>query len=180
MPRTRHDIDRSAKVSALLDAAEGLFRARGYSGTTIAAVARDAGVAQNSLYWYFPSKDHLFAAVLDRMLESMVGQVRARPERPLADQIIYVAERLEETQALGAALADRARESDVVAEFALRMQATMRSLLLEGLQAATPVSDPDLLADAILALANGTHGMPRAARRKLLSFGVSSLLAANS
>ena len=50
MPKTRHEFDRSTKVTELLDVAEGLFRERGYAGTTTAAVARAAGVAQNSLY----------------------------------------------------------------------------------------------------------------------------------
>jgi len=180
MPKTRHEFDRSAKVTELLDVAEGLFRERGYAGTTTAAVARAAGVAQNSLYWYFPSKDHLFVAVLDRMLDSLVRQVRSARARSLVDQILYVAQRLEETQTLGAAVADRARESEVVAEFADKMQKTLRTILLEGIASQTSVSDPELLAESILALANGTHGMPRPARRKVLSFGVSSLIAANS
>ena len=119
-------------------------------------------------------------AVLDRMLDSLVRQVRSARARSLVDQILYVAERLEETQTLGAAVADRARESHVVAEFAGRMQKTLRSILLEGIASQTSVSDPELLAESILALANGTHGMPRAARHKVLSFGVGSLIAANS
>ena len=180
MPKTRHDIDRATKVTGLLDVAEQSFRDKGYAATTTAAVARAAGVTQNSLYWYFPSKDHLFVAVLDRMLAALVADARAHRGRPITGQIIRVTERLEETQSLEGAVADRARESPVVADFAARMRLTLQQVLLEGIKAEVPTADHDVLAQAILALAHGTRGMPRAARRRVLTFGIAKLLGAKS
>src|SRR5947208_3321874 len=142
MPKTRHEIDRSAKVTGLLDIAEGLFGERGYAGTTTAAIAEAAGVAQNAVYWYFPSKDHLFVADL--------GAVQGRS---LVDQVIYAAERLEQTQDLGAAVADRARKSEIVAGFADRMQHGLRTALLDAVRREAPDVDAGLVADSILAVA---------------------------
>ena len=177
MPKTRYEIDRSAKVTALLDTAEHLFNERGYAGTTTAALAEAAGIAQNAVYWYFPSKDHLFVAVLDRMLDRLVDDLKRVERRRLVDQIVFAAERLRETEELGAAVADRARTSSVIAEFGIRMQATLRQILRDAVQRAAPSVDADLVTDAILVLARGTHDMSRAPRRRLLSFAVERLTA---
>ena len=180
MPKTRHEKDRSAKVTELLDVAERLFNERGYGGTTTAALADAAGVAQNGVYWYFPSKDHLFVAVLDRMLDRLVADMARVSRRPLVDQVLFTIDRLEQTQNLGAAVAERARTSDVAAAFRDRMSATLRAALIAAVARETPEVDHDLVADAILAVANGTHGMPKAARRRLVSFAVTGLVEAKT
>jgi len=178
MPKTRHELDRSAKVSELLDVADRLFNDRGYSGTTTAALAEAAGVAQNAVYWYYPSKDDLFVAVLERMLDRLVGDIAKVERRPLVDQVLFAMDRLEQTQELGAALAERARVSPAAATFQAKMGLTLRGTLLAAIERDSPGSDAELLADAILAVADGTHGMPKKARRRLVSFVVSGLLAA--
>jgi len=45
-----------------MDAALAVFRERGYEGTTIPAIAERAGIAQGTLYNYFPSKEKLLFA----------------------------------------------------------------------------------------------------------------------
>jgi AcrR family transcriptional regulator len=46
----------------LLDAANRLFRARGYAATTAAAIAEDAGVTERTFFRYFPTKADVLAA----------------------------------------------------------------------------------------------------------------------
>jgi TetR/AcrR family transcriptional regulator len=53
---------------AILDAAEALFAERGYEGTALRDVAERVGVRAPSLYNHFPSKQSLYAAVLERGL----------------------------------------------------------------------------------------------------------------
>ena len=169
-------MDRSTKVEQILDIAHDLFRQNGYTGTTIASVARAAGVAQAAVYWYFPSKDHLFVGVLERMLDSLVADLAKRRRRSLVDQILYAVDRLAETQDLGAGLHERARESEVATAFQHRMRATLRATLLAALARHAPSGDYEMLADSILALADGTHGLARAPRRRLLTFALGRLL----
>jgi AcrR family transcriptional regulator len=52
--------------AAILAAADAEFSVRGYAGAAIRAIAQRAGVSSALLYWFFPSKAELFAAVLTR------------------------------------------------------------------------------------------------------------------
>jgi AcrR family transcriptional regulator len=81
--RTRTDLDREAKTGEILAAAERRLRDGGYPALSIAAIARELGLAQNAIYWYFPSKDHLFVAALERMLRAIVAR-KPPSARPLA------------------------------------------------------------------------------------------------
>lgn len=57
---------------AILTAAARILVERGYARMTTVAVADKAGVSVGSLYQYFPGKDALVAALLERHVESMV------------------------------------------------------------------------------------------------------------
>ncbi|MDX2262338.1 MAG: TetR/AcrR family transcriptional regulator [Gemmatimonadales bacterium] len=58
------------RPAELLDAALGEFYARGFSATKIDDIARRAGVTVGTVYRYFPSKEALFHAVVERQLDS--------------------------------------------------------------------------------------------------------------
>jgi len=55
----------------ILEVAEKQFAAKGYSGAHLQSIAKEVGVQKTALYYYFPSKEALYAAVLERMLERM-------------------------------------------------------------------------------------------------------------
>ena len=48
----------------ILDAAERVFAARGYAGATTREIAAAARIRKRMLFYYFPSKDLLYRAVL--------------------------------------------------------------------------------------------------------------------
>jgi AcrR family transcriptional regulator len=56
----------------LLDAATTLFSSKGYAHTRIADICAAAGVAKGLFYWYFPTKESLFA----ELVRSMRTQLR--------------------------------------------------------------------------------------------------------
>src|SRR2546428_12358284 len=116
MPRTRNDADWNLKSGRVLDAAEARLLDGGYEAMSIAAIARDLDLAQNSIYWYFPSKDHLFVAALRRLLPRIVA---AKPpaRRGLTAQVLWFVDRLDELRPIIVAVHERARISQVVAEF---------------------------------------------------------------
>ena len=58
-----------ALVEAILDATERVLAQEGSEATTTTRVAEVAGVSVGSLYQYFPSRDALLAAVIERRVE---------------------------------------------------------------------------------------------------------------
>jgi AcrR family transcriptional regulator len=74
----------------ILDAAQHLFVAKGFAGTTIAAVAREAGVSAPTVYAAFASKAELLRAAIELALAGDQDPV-AVADRPLA-RWVYEAE----------------------------------------------------------------------------------------
>ena len=68
---------RGATTAAILDAAEELFRERGYEAVTVRDVAEQAGVSHALVHQYAGSKEDLFHAVLSRNDDYMVSMAPA-------------------------------------------------------------------------------------------------------
>jgi len=77
-PRKRAVQARSrATVDVILKATARILIAEGYDRASTNKVAARAGVSIGSLYQYFPSKEALVAALLERHLEEMGQELRA-------------------------------------------------------------------------------------------------------
>lgn len=73
----------------VIAAAQPLFLEHGYAGTTMAAIARDAGVVVETVYRSFGSKSGLFAAVVEAALAGGVERAEVPvEERPAIAAII--------------------------------------------------------------------------------------------
>lgn len=66
-----------ATVDALVEATARILVREGFEKTSTNRIAEIAGVSVGSLYQYFPSKEALVAAVIDRHNEEIMGLVRA-------------------------------------------------------------------------------------------------------
>jgi AcrR family transcriptional regulator len=64
-PRTRAKGEQTRQL--ILETALRLFRERGYTETTMRAIAKEAGVAVGNAYYYFDSKEHLIQGFYDRL-----------------------------------------------------------------------------------------------------------------
>jgi AcrR family transcriptional regulator len=87
MPRIEaHSIEAhvEAQNQKILDAAMGLFEERGYAGTDLRQIAESVGLARNSLYRYYPGKDHILLACLRRDMEPTLERLNAL-EREYSD-----------------------------------------------------------------------------------------------
>jgi AcrR family transcriptional regulator len=82
----RREAHKQATRAALRAAAKRLFTEQGYEVTTVADIARTAGVTQRTFYRYFDGKEDLIAGEYRAWLDILAGAVRARPgdEPPLA------------------------------------------------------------------------------------------------
>ncbi|MEU7328873.1 TetR/AcrR family transcriptional regulator [Streptomyces parvus] len=67
----------SARRAALLDAAEATLVGSGHAALSLRAVAEAAGVRLGHLQYYFPTRDILLEAVLDRLLSRSLDRLTA-------------------------------------------------------------------------------------------------------
>jgi AcrR family transcriptional regulator len=75
----------AANRAALLDAARRVFLRAGYHGTTVDAVAREAGLTIGALYSRFEGKADLFLALLEERMAERARQFASVPRHPDAD-----------------------------------------------------------------------------------------------
>jgi AcrR family transcriptional regulator len=71
----------------LIDAAMRLFYEQGYANTGIATILREAGVNSGSLYHFFPGKEALLAAVLEKYQQMLHPVVLSPAEQQTGDSI---------------------------------------------------------------------------------------------
>ena len=74
MARTAQDTQ--IRMTEILQTAERLFMEKGYSGTTIADIAKSMGVAQGMCYYYFKSKEEILEVLLNRHASSFVAEIK--------------------------------------------------------------------------------------------------------
>lgn len=75
------------RLPGLLDAAARRFAERGYAATTMRDIAEGAQMLPGSLYYHFPSKEHLLVAVYEagvRELDEAVAAATTRLTEPWA------------------------------------------------------------------------------------------------
>lgn len=79
---------RRAVRAELIDAAQDLFVAQGYEGTTVDQIAAAVGMSRRSFFRYFASKDDLVLGKYDAMADQFVEALRARPaDEPLWESL---------------------------------------------------------------------------------------------
>ncbi|MQB00966.1 MAG: TetR family transcriptional regulator [Actinobacteria bacterium] len=150
----------SKRRKQLIDAALRQFAYAGYHGTTVGDICDELGVGKGVFYWYFDSKDELFAELLKKTLyelrraqevaidrvkdpveridQGIRASIRFFRENPGYVQVIRTAARYEQ---FAAALAHG--QEVVVADTALHIKAGMSEGRLRH-------GDPELMAHGIL------------------------------
>jgi TetR/AcrR family transcriptional regulator of autoinduction and epiphytic fitness len=77
------------KREAILQAAIAEFRSSGFEITSMDKIAATAGVSKRTVYNHFPSKEELFAEILNRLWNSITAEQLTpyNPQTPLRDQL---------------------------------------------------------------------------------------------
>jgi AcrR family transcriptional regulator len=63
------------KVRDIIETARVLFKQSGFKKTTMGDIARSLGKAKSSLYYYYPSKEDIFEAVLHAEMDELLDQI---------------------------------------------------------------------------------------------------------
>jgi len=181
MARNRPDRTRAEKSDEIVAIARTLFLERGYEATTMAAVAREAGIATNVVHWYFASKDDLFVAALEalqsedleeaqqRLSRSVPGRKDGNLEAVLAD---FVCRRLDR-YGLIATLHERSHHSPSVARFHERAHRRYAESLERALDRfSIPAAERKLVVAALTSAVEGLvmHRASRREARRMMAF----------
>ena len=68
------------KREAILRAATSVFAGNGYFNSKVADIAREAGVADGTVYLYFKSKEDILHSIFDRTMEEAIAEGRKQLE----------------------------------------------------------------------------------------------------
>lgn len=181
MPANRPHVDRDAKATEILDAAESLLLRDGYESATMAAIARAAGVSSNAVYWYFPSKDDLLAAMLRRRQEQAFSRLKDKAGAPLQGQVLAVLGELDSIASLTAAVHERAEHSPAIAEVHEAFHEGVEARLQQGFETTgLRTKDAAMAAAALVAMVEGIHlhspTRDASARNELVLWVIQSLV----
>ncbi len=156
MPRNRQQIPREERTDELLTAATELFLRHGYAGTTMAGISAAAGVAPANVYWYFRSKDDIFAAVMDLMLRRATRSLdhELQDVDPLSALLRGLSD-MRAFRGLHRSMHHRMPESEPVRESHDRFMAWIRSNVERVLDQHPEVADPAMICDIVVALFEG-------------------------
>ncbi len=137
-PRTRIQEKNSATI---LEAALNVFSQHGFRGATLDQIADGAGLSKPNLLYYFPSKEAVHKALLDRLLQTWLDPLRALNPAgdPLTEIMGYVRRKLELSR-------DFPRESRLFANEILQGAPRMMEAISGDLK--TLVDDKAALLDA--------------------------------
>lgn len=82
----------------LLRVASALYAERGVAGTTTAAIAEGAGIAEGTIYRHFPGKEGLYRAVVEQADRWLLGVIRSADTGEGVERCLArIAQRLVET-----------------------------------------------------------------------------------
>jgi AcrR family transcriptional regulator len=150
----------------ILHTASTLFYERGVRAVGVDLVVQEAAVAKTSLYRYFPTKDDLIVAFLERedlqfwgQWDRVAEQSRADPASELDAHMRWIGERLARSGYRGCpqinVAAEFAEQDHPARQVSLRHMQMLRSRLLDIAKRLDDVPRPKQLAAQLAVLVNG-------------------------
>ena len=177
MPKTRSDLSRDEKMEQILDAAARRLTEGGYNAVSIAAIARELGLAHNAIYWYFPSKDHLVVAAFRYRAQRLLAR-KPKETGDVIARVMWFVDQLAKLYPVRASLHAEAGRSPVIAEYLDELSERLRTMARNVLGHYVAEPDLDLAAASFVATVQGAfvEGIPAAERRSLLTFTLRRLI----
>lgn len=95
-PEKTSRIQRRNRAS-IMDAALDVFSAQGFRGATVDQIAVRSGLSKPNLLYYFPSKEAIHSALLEKLLDTWLDPLRALDPQgdPLEEILAYAQRKLQ-------------------------------------------------------------------------------------
>lgn len=117
MARNKRPQAADEKRDEIVTAARRLFVEGGYEATSMNRLAKEAGVAANTIYWYFGDKDDVLVAVVSAVMADVWPLYQAISGEPIAARVLWIVQRLTEMSGLVTTVHARVPHSSAVAEW---------------------------------------------------------------
>jgi AcrR family transcriptional regulator len=182
MPATRPSVDKAQKMTDIVDVAERVVVDEGMAALSVVGVARELGVAANSIYWYFPKRDHLAVAVLERLGERAFAS-KPRSTASWRAKVFWLVDALADLYPHAAALRETAPGSEVVKDFEDATYARFHQMLSAALaDDVRPGTSVEEAADVVQATIFGcfVQRTPAARRRRIVERAIDAVCVAAS
>ncbi len=94
-PLSRREENRIGRKAGIIAIARASFLERGYAATAMSTIAAELGGSKGTLWAHFPSKEALFAAVLDDVTAAFRAELEdaLRPGRSIEETLVAFCER---------------------------------------------------------------------------------------
>jgi AcrR family transcriptional regulator len=124
----------------ILKAAMHLFANRGFHETSMSEVAREARVSKALIFWHFKTKEELFLAVLNRLLEpyfidfaeeSQQLDERQQTLKLVEFYLLFVSDNASSVRFFLAQLLREQKISDALSEQVMKLYSSYRAMLVE-------------------------------------------------
>ncbi|HEY6561976.1 MAG TPA: helix-turn-helix domain-containing protein [Polyangiaceae bacterium] len=175
MARTKTDLARDEKELHIRAVARRMFVEFGYD-VSVNRIAEEAGVAPNTLYWYFADKDALLIAVLDQIVAEGAREFAARRRGTLEAQVVWLLGVLEGVENLIATVHARLALSESLRTWHTNFHRMGEAALLAQLQShGVPSADLEHAARVAMFVIEGLLAHPTSTkdRRALVRWLVS-------
>ena len=129
---TKTQANRAKTEAGILRAAEEVFAQKGFAGSSMDAVAQQAGISKQLILYYFPGKDKLYQAVLENMIDLWLEKMQFNddPEASPASTIRqYIQQKIELSR-------DYPNGSKVFAHEIINGAPVLKTYLIENLKPA--------------------------------------------
>jgi AcrR family transcriptional regulator len=162
--------DRSVRTQIIMDTASRVFLAKGYHSASLDNVAAELGITKAALYYYFPSKEDLLAAIYIQVIEAALkgGMAIVDMDLPAPEKLrLFITRHIKETIVanISAVSVFLAEENQLSPKNQRKIRQGKRAynnlvegLLKEGMvQGRFRWGDTGFLANAILGMCNSLH-----------------------
>jgi len=167
LAKNKRNIDLDIKKKELEETAARLFMEDGFEATSMNRISRALGVAPNTLYWYYASKDELLVGVLNRLLSDTLKQIPSVTGKSIEEQMGWVLQQFEQSRALMTTVHSRLNQSLVIHDWHDQFHSFLETLVVRSLKA-HGVCDQraDTLATVAIFLIEGLLAHPHSEKQR--------------
>lgn len=172
MAKNKRHLEQKVKKAEIELVATQLLKEQGYDNTSMAKIAKAAGVAPNTIYWYYKNKDDVLIAVLNNVVLEAMAEILKLQDRPLQERVLILIELIQSSGSLMTDVHSRVSHSQTVKEWHDRFHSMVEQLSVsEMIRAGLPKEEALLDAKMLIYVIEGLLAHPHEPAERELIIG---------